>query len=69
MEEVTISKKEYKELLQLRKGLDQILKKVIPTDIIGKKPMKSKDLLEFAKLKIKGGPKNLSKKIDSYLYE
>lgn len=29
---------------------------------------KGNDILELTKLKIKGGPKNLSQKLDSYLY-
>jgi hypothetical protein len=63
---ITIPKKEYKELLKLKERLDQILKKVL---IKEKKTLKGGELLNFARLKIKGGPKDLSEKTDFYLYE
>jgi hypothetical protein len=52
-----ISKKEYKDLLRLKKKLDFILKNVVIKD---RKEMTALDLLDLAKLKIKGGPKDLS---------
>jgi hypothetical protein len=63
---VTIPKKEYKELLKLKERLEQILKKVSTKR---EKKLKGVDLLDFAKLKIKGGTKDLSEKINFYLYE
>lgn len=65
MSTITIPKKEYKELLRLREKLDQILKRAL---IKEKKPMTGGDLLNLAKLKIKGGPRDLSEKTDLYLY-
>lgn len=66
MQFITLSKKEYRELRQLRAKLDQLL----GTVSLREKPiMTGDDLLRFAKMKIKGGPKDLSLKADSYLYE
>jgi hypothetical protein len=62
---VTIPKKEYEELLKLKEKLERILKKVLTKE---KKTLKGADLLDFAKLKIRGGAKDLSEKINFYLY-
>ncbi|MFH1837924.1 MAG: hypothetical protein ABH808_00265 [Candidatus Kuenenbacteria bacterium] len=43
-----------------------VLKFILPQE---KHKMIGADLLNFAKLKIKGGPKDLSEKIDLYLYK
>jgi len=65
MNNITISKKEYEELLQLKEKLDQILMRTL---IREKKPMTGSVLLNFVKLKIKGVPKDLSENTDFYLY-
>jgi len=65
MATITITKKEYKELYRLKERLDNILKAAIVKE---KQIMTGSDLLTFSKLKIKGGPKDLSQKMDSYLY-
>ncbi|MFH0755326.1 MAG: hypothetical protein V1910_01515 [bacterium] len=62
---IIISKKKFDELFVLKEKLDSILKSVLPQE---KKGIKGSDLLDFAKLKIKGGPKDLSEKMDLYLY-
>ena len=66
MTTITITKKEYKELYKLKERLDNILKTTIVKE---KQIMRGGDLLTFSKLKIKGGPKDLSRKMDSYLYD
>lgn len=66
MQFITLSKKEYRELKQLRAKLDQLFGAV---SLREKPVMTGDDLLHFAKIKIKGGPKDLSLKVDSYLYE
>jgi len=66
MSEIILSKKEYQKLLKLKKELDQILRKI---QIKEKKLVKGSKLLDLAELKIKGGPKDLSEKIDFFLYE
>jgi hypothetical protein len=60
-----ISQKEYKDLLRLKKKLDFILKNVVIKD---RKEMTALDLLDLAKLKIKGGPKDLSERAKFYIY-
>jgi len=60
-----ISQKEYKDLLRLKKKLDFILKNVVIKD---RKEMTALDLLDLAKLKIKGGPKDLSQRAKFYIY-
>lgn len=65
MTTITITKKEYKELYRLKERLDNILKVAVVEE---KQIMTGNDLLTFSKLKIKGGPKDLSQKMDSYLY-
>ena len=65
MTTITITKKEYKELYKLKERLDNILKTTIVKE---KQIMTASDLLIFSKLKIKGGPKDLSQKMDYYLY-
>lgn len=62
---VTISKKEYEELLKLKERLERILKKVSTKE---KKTLKGAELLDFTKLKIRGGTRDLSEKINFYLY-
>jgi NifU-like protein involved in Fe-S cluster formation len=66
MTTVIIPKKEYEELLKIKEKLDQILKKV---SIKEKRVLKGTDLFGLTKLKIRGGPKDLSEKVNSYLYE
>jgi hypothetical protein len=66
MSTVTILKKEYKELLKIKEKLNQILKKVL---IKEKRALKGADLFGLTKLKIRGGPKDLSEKVNFYLYE
>lgn len=65
MATITITKKEYKELYRLKERLDNLLNVIIVKE---KQIMTGGDLLIFSKLKIKGGPKDLSQKMDSYLY-
>jgi len=65
MGNITIPKKEYQELLRLREELNRILKRI---RIKEKTPMRGEELLEFTRLKIKGGRKDLSEKTDYYLY-
>ncbi|MCD6148879.1 hypothetical protein J7J18_05915 [bacterium] len=65
MKSITIPRKEYRELLRLREKLDKILKETL---IKERKPMRGRDLLNLAKLKIKGGPRDLSEKTDLYFY-
>jgi hypothetical protein len=60
-----ISQKEYKDLLRLKKKLDFILKNIVIKD---RKEMTAWDLLDLAKLKIKGGPKDLSERAKFYIY-
>ena len=63
---VTISKREYRELLQLKERIDRLLRVVAHER---KALMSGEDLLRFSlRLKMKGGPKDLSAKMDSYLY-
>ena len=59
--------KKYSSLLKDRARLDRELmavwlKKIQPKNI-------AKDLLSLTKLGIKGGPKDLSSKLDAYLYQ
>ncbi len=63
MTTITIPKKEYKSLYRLKQKLEDILRMAVKRNKIT-----GKDVLEFTKLKIKGGPRNLSEKLDSYLY-
>jgi hypothetical protein len=61
-----ISQKDYKDLLRLKKKLDFILKNVVIED---RKEVTALDLLDLAnKLKIKGGPKDLSQRAKFYIY-
>jgi hypothetical protein len=61
-----ISQKDYKDLLRLKKKLDFILKNVVIKD---RKEVTALDLLDLAnKLKIKGGPKDLSQRAKFYIY-
>jgi hypothetical protein len=60
-----ISQKEYKDLLRLKKKLDFILKNV---EIKNRKEITAGNLLDLAKLKIKGGPKDLSERAKFYIY-
>lgn len=66
METITIPKKEYRELIQIREKLDWILKRGWTKE---RKPLTGAELLKLAKLKIKGGPKNLSEKAEFFLYQ
>ncbi len=60
-----IKEKEYKNLLKLKKELDEILKNVV---IEKRKQMTAYELLDLTRLKIKGGPGDLSKKGKFYIY-
>ena len=61
---IKIKEKEYKNLIKLKKELDEILKNVIEK----KKQMTAYELLDLTSLKIKGGPKDLSQKAKFYIY-
>lgn len=54
-----------------RKSMAELLRSFITVGIIEEKKKKSKQrpLSSLAKLGIKGGPKDLSKNIDKYLYQ
>ncbi len=60
-----IKEKEYKSLLKLKKKLDEILKNVV---IEKRKQITAYELLDLTRLKIKGGPKDLSQKARFYIY-
>jgi hypothetical protein len=60
-----IKEKEYKNLLELKRKLDEILKNVF---IEKRKQITACDLLDLTRLKIKGGPKDLSQKARFYIY-
>jgi hypothetical protein len=60
-----IKEEEYKNLLKLKKELDEILKNVV---IEKRKQMTAYELLDFIRLKIRGGPRDLSKKGKFYIY-
>jgi hypothetical protein len=65
MTTITIPKKEYNELYRLKEKIDRLLTFDLGVE---KRQMTGKDLLKFSKLKIRGGPKDLSNRIDYYLY-
>ena len=60
-----IKEKEYKNLIKLKKKLDEILKNIL---IEKKRTMNAYELLDFIRLKIRGGPRDLSKKGKFYIY-
>jgi hypothetical protein len=60
-----IKEKEYKNLLKLKRELDEILKNVF---IEKRKQITAYELLDFIRLKIRGGPRDLSKKARFYIY-
>jgi hypothetical protein len=60
-----IKEKEYKNLIKLKKELDEILKNVV---IEKSKQMTAYELLDLTNLKIKGGPGDLSQKAKFYIY-
>jgi hypothetical protein len=62
---IKIKEKEYKNLRKLKKELDEILKNVV---IEKRKQMTAYELLDLTRLKIRGGPKDLSKKGKFYIY-
>ena len=49
----------------------EIIRRILKTGLEKKEEFldKGNDLITLAKLKIKGGPKGLSQKLDSYLYQ
>jgi len=50
-------------------SMGEVIRRLIKEGITTQKNFFGKnDLLSLAELKIKGGPKNISKKFDSYLY-
>jgi predicted CopG family antitoxin len=67
MTTITIPKKEYKELAQGKKQLSEVLRLLLAKEI--RAMPKKNDLLDLAKLKLRGGPKNLSSRLDFYLYK
>ena len=60
-----IKEKEYKNLIKLKKKLDEVLKNIF---IEQKRTMNAYELLDFIRLKIRGGPRDLSKKGKFYIY-
>ncbi|MBL7661406.1 ribbon-helix-helix protein, CopG family [bacterium] len=62
----------HKRLLALRgsqgKSLAQIIREAIEKQFAADEPSQENDILKLADLKLKGGPKDLSKNIDQYLY-
>jgi hypothetical protein len=60
-----IKEKKYKNLIKLKKELDEILKNVV---IENRKQMTAYELLDLTSLKIKGGPVDLSQKAKFYIY-
>jgi hypothetical protein len=60
-----IKEKEYKNLIKLKKKLDEVLKNIF---IEQKRTMNAYELLDFIRLKIRGGPRDLSKKAKFYIY-
>jgi hypothetical protein len=60
-----IKEKEYKNLIKLKKELDEIVKNVV---IEKSKQMTAYELLDLTSLKIKGGPGDLSQKAKFYIY-
>jgi hypothetical protein len=69
MTTITIPKKEYEELLKIKERLDQVLKKISIKAIKEKKVLKGAELFDLTKLKIRGGPRDLSGKVDFHLYK
>ncbi len=57
----------YKNLIEEKNKIERNLRLLLIKKI-KKVAFKGNDLLDLAKLKIKGGPKDLSQKLDSYLY-
>ncbi len=66
MNTITTSKKEFKEIFNIRRQLDKIFRLLINREI-QEIPTKN-NLLDLAKLRIQGGPRDLSSKLDFYLY-
>lgn len=62
----------YQKLLSLKKVRDisigKIIREVLKKNLVEEEKNIGNDLLELAKLKIRGGPKDLSKRINHYLY-
>jgi len=63
---ITVSKKEYRKLIKGKSCLSEILRLLLTKKM--KTIPKKNDLLELTKLKIRGGPRNLSSKLNFYLY-
>ena len=67
MNAITISTKELKNTVLVRQQLDQIFGLIIKEEI--REMPKKNDLSDLIELKIIGGPKDISSKLDFYLYK
>lgn len=66
MTTITFSEKELKETLNIREQLDAVFRLLTMKEILIMP--KKNALLDLIRLKINGGPKNLSSDFDFYLY-